>query len=185
MGLESFRPLTPSLRSTIISDFSEVTKSKPEAKLTVAKRRTGGRNMYGRMTSQMMAWAGIPLMKSRAGRVLIGAALGLGTTTAAAEGYALLRHQNDADVSRLATATFDAGILALVNLVAHKGGARLFDRRDLNPTYAAGAYAASSAIYSPIPDVARTVGSRHRTLVGDPKITADTGLPISALPIVQ
>ena len=52
MGLKTLRPLTPALRGTVISDFSELTKHEPEAKLTVAKRRTGGRNMYGRMTSR-------------------------------------------------------------------------------------------------------------------------------------
>jgi large subunit ribosomal protein L2 len=52
MGLKTFRPLTPSLRGTVLSDFSEITKHKPEAKLTVAKRRTGGRNNHGRMTSR-------------------------------------------------------------------------------------------------------------------------------------
>jgi large subunit ribosomal protein L2 len=52
MGLKTFRPLTPSLRGTILSDFSEITKHRPEAKLTVAKRRTGGRNNLGRMTSR-------------------------------------------------------------------------------------------------------------------------------------
>ncbi len=52
MGLHKYRPLTPSLRWTVLSDFSEVTKHHPERKLTVAKRRTGGRNMYGRMTSR-------------------------------------------------------------------------------------------------------------------------------------
>src|SRR5438309_9451475 len=52
MGLKTFRPLTPSLRGTVLSDFSEITKHKPEANLTVAKRRTGGRNNLGRMTSR-------------------------------------------------------------------------------------------------------------------------------------
>ena len=52
MGLKTFRPLTPSLRSTVLSDFSEITKRKPEAKLTVAKRRTGGRNNLGRRTAR-------------------------------------------------------------------------------------------------------------------------------------
>ena len=52
MGLKTFRPLTPSLRGTVLSDFSEITKRKPEAKLTVAKRRTGGRNNLGRMTAR-------------------------------------------------------------------------------------------------------------------------------------
>jgi len=52
MGLKTFRPLTPSLRGTVLSDFSEITKHKPEAKLTVAKRRSGGRNNVGRMTAR-------------------------------------------------------------------------------------------------------------------------------------
>jgi large subunit ribosomal protein L2 len=52
MGLKTFRPLTPSLRWTVRSDFAEITKHKPEKKLTVAKRKTGGRNCYGRNTSR-------------------------------------------------------------------------------------------------------------------------------------
>ena len=52
MGLKTFRPLTPSLRGTVLSDFSEITKHTPEKKLTVARRRTGGRNNHGRMTSR-------------------------------------------------------------------------------------------------------------------------------------
>lgn len=52
MGLKKFRPLTSSLRWTVLSDFSEITKSRPEKKLTVARRKTGGRNMYGRMTAR-------------------------------------------------------------------------------------------------------------------------------------
>ncbi len=52
MGLKTFRPLTPSLRWTVRSDFAEITKSKPEKKLTVAKRKTGGRNCHGRSTSR-------------------------------------------------------------------------------------------------------------------------------------
>jgi large subunit ribosomal protein L2 len=52
MGLKSFRPFTPSLRGTVLPDFSELTKRKPERKLTVAKRKTGGRNCHGRLTSR-------------------------------------------------------------------------------------------------------------------------------------
>ncbi|MGD0650406.1 MAG: 50S ribosomal protein L2 [Verrucomicrobiia bacterium] len=52
MGLKTFRPLTPSLRSTVLPDFEEITKHKPERSLTVAKRRTGGRNNLGRMTTR-------------------------------------------------------------------------------------------------------------------------------------
>ena len=52
MGLKKFRPLTPSLRWTALPDFSEITKRRPERKLTVAKRKTGGRNSLGRMTAR-------------------------------------------------------------------------------------------------------------------------------------
>ena len=53
MALKEFRPLTPSLRYTVLRDFSELTPgSKPEKKLLEIKRRTGGRNAYGRMTSR-------------------------------------------------------------------------------------------------------------------------------------
>jgi len=52
MGLKTFRPLTPSLRWTTIADFSEITKHKPEKRLTIAKRKTGGRNCYGRVTAR-------------------------------------------------------------------------------------------------------------------------------------
>lgn len=52
MGLKTFRPLTPSLRGTILPDFSELTKRTPEKSLTVAKRKTGGRNNLGRMTAR-------------------------------------------------------------------------------------------------------------------------------------
>ncbi len=52
MGLKTFRPLTPSLRHTQLSDFAELTKHTPEMSLTRAKRRTGGRNNLGRMTAR-------------------------------------------------------------------------------------------------------------------------------------
>lgn len=50
MGLRKFKPTTPSLRHAILSDFSELTKSKPEKSLLRPMKKTGGRNMYGRIT---------------------------------------------------------------------------------------------------------------------------------------
>ena len=50
MGLKKFKPVTPSLRFRVISDFKEITKDKPEKKLTVALKKTGGRNNTGRIT---------------------------------------------------------------------------------------------------------------------------------------
>ncbi len=50
MGLKKFKPTTPGLRHTIISDFAEITKGKPEKSLLQPLQRTGGRNAYGRIT---------------------------------------------------------------------------------------------------------------------------------------
>ncbi|OGX34936.1 MAG: 50S ribosomal protein L2 [Omnitrophica WOR_2 bacterium RIFCSPHIGHO2_02_FULL_52_10] len=52
MGLKRFKPTTSSLRFTVISDFSDITKSKPEKSLLRPLKKTGGRNMYGRITSR-------------------------------------------------------------------------------------------------------------------------------------
>ncbi len=50
MGIKRYKPTTPSLRWRTGSDFSEITKSKPEKSLTVALKKTGGRNAQGRIT---------------------------------------------------------------------------------------------------------------------------------------
>ena len=50
MGLKRFKPTTSSLRFTVISDFSEITKSKPEKSLLRPLKKTGGRNVNGRIT---------------------------------------------------------------------------------------------------------------------------------------
>ena len=51
MGIKKFKPVTPSLRWTEISDFSEITKTRPEKKLLSPLKKSGGRNNYGRITS--------------------------------------------------------------------------------------------------------------------------------------
>jgi large subunit ribosomal protein L2 len=50
MPVQTFRPLTPSLRYITIADYSDVTKSRPEKRLVVTRKKTGGRNCYGRVT---------------------------------------------------------------------------------------------------------------------------------------
>lgn len=50
MGIKRYKPTTPSLRWRTGSDFSQITKSKPEKSLTVALKKTGGRNSQGRIT---------------------------------------------------------------------------------------------------------------------------------------
>ncbi len=54
MGIRSFRPRTPSLRWTQISDFAELSPKhkRPEKKLVEDLRKSGGRNVYGRVTSR-------------------------------------------------------------------------------------------------------------------------------------
>ena len=54
MGIRTFRPFTPSLRWTMTSDFSELSPrhKKPEKKLMENLRGSGGRNVYGRVTSR-------------------------------------------------------------------------------------------------------------------------------------
>ncbi|HYE31687.1 MAG TPA: 50S ribosomal protein L2 [Methylomirabilota bacterium] len=52
MPLKTFRPLTPSTRYISIASFDEITKSKPEKSLVYTRKKTGGRNSYGRVTSR-------------------------------------------------------------------------------------------------------------------------------------
>jgi len=52
MAVKSFRPLTPVRRFQTVADFSNLTKKKPEKKLTKIKKKTGGRNCYGRITAR-------------------------------------------------------------------------------------------------------------------------------------
>jgi large subunit ribosomal protein L2 len=52
MPVKSFRPLTPSTRYITVASFDEITKSKPERKLVYTRKKTGGRNSYGRVTSR-------------------------------------------------------------------------------------------------------------------------------------
>src|SRR6266699_2020070 len=52
MALKEFRPLTPTLRFKSLPAFDEITKSRPEKSLVEPKKKTGGRNHYGRLTSR-------------------------------------------------------------------------------------------------------------------------------------
>lgn len=52
MPVKSFRPLTPSTRYITIANYDEITKTKPEKKLVYTRKKTGGRNSYGRVTSR-------------------------------------------------------------------------------------------------------------------------------------
>jgi len=52
MPVKAFRPLTPSTRYMTYADFSDITKTKPEKSLVEIRKRSGGRNVYGRMTAR-------------------------------------------------------------------------------------------------------------------------------------
>jgi large subunit ribosomal protein L2 len=50
MGIKIFKPTSPGRRGGSSSDFSEITKKKPEKSLLRPLKKTGGRNNTGRMT---------------------------------------------------------------------------------------------------------------------------------------
>ena len=52
MPVKTFRPLTPSTRYATVADYREITKTKPEKRLVVTRKKTGGRNSYGRVTAR-------------------------------------------------------------------------------------------------------------------------------------
>ena len=52
MPIRKRKPTSPGRRFQSASDFSEVTKSKPEKSLTEGLTKSGGRNAYGRVTSR-------------------------------------------------------------------------------------------------------------------------------------
>ena len=51
MALKHFKPVTPSLRGTVLIDRSDLWKGKPVKALTEGKNKSGGRNNTGRTTS--------------------------------------------------------------------------------------------------------------------------------------
>ncbi|MCC6955811.1 MAG: 50S ribosomal protein L2 [Anaerolineales bacterium] len=50
MGVKKFKPVTPGQRGMTGYSFEEITKSTPEKSLISPRRKSGGRNMYGRIT---------------------------------------------------------------------------------------------------------------------------------------
>jgi large subunit ribosomal protein L2 len=50
MGIRRHKPTTPTLRYQTVSTFEEVTKTRPEKRLTAPLKSKGGRNCYGRVT---------------------------------------------------------------------------------------------------------------------------------------
>ncbi|MCF6268587.1 MAG: 50S ribosomal protein L2 [Melioribacteraceae bacterium] len=52
MAIRKLKPNTPGTRYQSISTFDEITRTKPEKSLTVALKKSGGRNNHGRITSR-------------------------------------------------------------------------------------------------------------------------------------
>src|SRR5881409_506376 len=52
MPVKIFRPLTPSTRYVTYADYGDITKTRPEKGLVEIRKRSGGRNMYGRVTAR-------------------------------------------------------------------------------------------------------------------------------------
>ena len=52
MAIRKRKPTSPGRRFQTVSDFSELTRSRPEKALTRSKPSTGGRNSYGRTTTR-------------------------------------------------------------------------------------------------------------------------------------
>ncbi|MFM7774356.1 MAG: 50S ribosomal protein L2 [Candidatus Kapaibacterium sp.] len=52
MGIRQLKPITPGTRFYSVSDFAEITTAKPYKKLLAVKKKSGGRNNTGRITSR-------------------------------------------------------------------------------------------------------------------------------------
>src|SRR6516164_4942249 len=52
MALKQFRPLTPTQRFKSLPGFDSITKWRPEKSLLEPKKKSGGRNNRGRLTSR-------------------------------------------------------------------------------------------------------------------------------------
>lgn len=50
MAVKKYKPITPGMRDMTGYTFEEITKSTPERSLLIIKKRSGGRNAYGRVT---------------------------------------------------------------------------------------------------------------------------------------
>ena len=52
MGVKQHKPYTPTMRWQITPDFAELTTTKPEKRLLLPIKKTGGRNAHGHITSR-------------------------------------------------------------------------------------------------------------------------------------
>src|SRR5512138_67184 len=52
MALKEYKPTSAARRHMTVSDFADITRTKPEKKLTVAMKKSGGRNSHGHITTR-------------------------------------------------------------------------------------------------------------------------------------
>ncbi|MFQ5947359.1 MAG: 50S ribosomal protein L2 [Acidimicrobiia bacterium] len=52
MAVKKYKPTSPGLRFRAVSDFAEITRTKPEKGLLERRKSSGGRNVHGRKTSR-------------------------------------------------------------------------------------------------------------------------------------
>jgi large subunit ribosomal protein L2 len=52
MGIRTFKPITPGRRQMTVSDFAEITKTRPEKSLIELKKAHAGRNFRGKITTR-------------------------------------------------------------------------------------------------------------------------------------
>ncbi|NVK53696.1 MAG: 50S ribosomal protein L2, partial [Flavobacteriaceae bacterium] len=52
MSVRKLKPVTPGQRFRVVNGFDTITTDKPEKSLLVPKKRSGGRNNQGRMTTR-------------------------------------------------------------------------------------------------------------------------------------
>jgi len=50
MGIRKFRPMSPGTRGRSVSDFSEITRARPEKSLVEPLTKSGGRNHRGHIS---------------------------------------------------------------------------------------------------------------------------------------
>jgi len=50
MAIKTFKPTTASRRNMTVTDYSVLSRVKPEKSLLESKKKTAGRNSYGRIT---------------------------------------------------------------------------------------------------------------------------------------
>ncbi|MBM4331294.1 MAG: 50S ribosomal protein L2 [Deltaproteobacteria bacterium] len=52
MAIKSYKPTSPGRRFQTVADFGEITRRRPEKSLLIPLTKSGGRNVYGRITSR-------------------------------------------------------------------------------------------------------------------------------------